>query len=150
LLEEWLEYIRACAVLAKRYEEQLLKIIPGHDPLQCDDCSALTEKALEELDFVRVTRHFVLDEIWRNRPDSDSDDEEDHFGRRRFDSDSEDEFDKILWCCPKWLDSFAVAILKLFREKIRLTDSFDTREEFHEHFDRAVRILGERANFYMV
>ena len=137
-------------MLAQRYEEQLLKIIPGHDPLQCDDCSALTEKALEELDFVRVTRHFVLDEIWRNRPDSDDDDEEDHFGRGRFDSDSEDEFDKILWCCPKWLDSFSVAILKLFREKIRLTDSFDTREEFHEHFDRAVRILGERANFYMV
>lgn len=69
-------------------------------------------------------------------PDENIDD-----GARRFEDEVGDTFENILWCCPGYFDSVAVAFLKFFRKKIELSDSFESREFWVGSFEEAMYSL---------
>ncbi|CBY14349.1 unnamed protein product [Oikopleura dioica] len=133
LLDEYVTYIRDYDVLSDRFEEQLLKIIPDHDPRDCTACDKKQKKGQEFMHIIQPFFHEIRRII---EPDENIDD-----GARRFEDEVGDTFENILWCCPGYFDSVAVAFLKFFRKKIELSDSFESREFWVGSFEEAMYSL---------
>ncbi|CBY36192.1 unnamed protein product [Oikopleura dioica] len=133
LLVEYVTYIRDYDVLSDRFEEQLLKIIPDHDPRDCTECDKKQKKCHEFMHIIQPFFHEIRRII---EPDENIDD-----GARRFEDEVGDTFENILWCCPGYFDSVAVAFLKFFRKKIELSDSFESREFWLGSFEEAMYSL---------